>query len=126
MGEGENRATLDRFLHDALLDPGAEAELRTEDYVMEMPQSGERIRGRENMRAFQENFPVPPSVTVREVRGSGDLFVVEATNDYDGRVFDAVLILEFRDGRIARDTRYYAEPFAPPEWRAPWVERFER
>src|SRR5215217_2251210 len=28
-----------------------------EDYVMEMPQSGERFRGRENMRAFQEAHP---------------------------------------------------------------------
>src|SRR5215204_6294842 len=27
------------------------------DYVMEMPQSGERFRGRENMRAFQEAPP---------------------------------------------------------------------
>jgi hypothetical protein len=27
------------------------------DYVMEMPQSGERFRGRENMRAFQEVHP---------------------------------------------------------------------
>jgi hypothetical protein len=28
-----------------------------EDYVMEMPQAGERFRGRENMRAFQEAHP---------------------------------------------------------------------
>ena len=27
------------------------------DYVMEMPQSGERIRGRENMRKFQQAYP---------------------------------------------------------------------
>ena len=37
--------------------------LRHEDYVMEMPQSGERPRGRENMRRFQESrsetFPSP-------------------------------------------------------------------
>ena len=34
-----------------------------DDYVMEMPQSGERFRGRENMRAFQEAHPavVSPS-----------------------------------------------------------------
>jgi hypothetical protein len=29
-----------------------------------------------------------------------------------------------RDGKIWRDTRYYAEPFEAPEWRAQWVERF--
>src|SRR5215212_4575702 len=32
-----------------------------EDYVMEMPQSRERFRGRENMRAFQEAHPAAVS-----------------------------------------------------------------
>ena len=32
-----------------------------DDYVMEMPQSGERFRGRQNMRSFQEAHPTPPS-----------------------------------------------------------------
>ena len=49
-----------------------EYELRHEDYVMEMPQSGERIRGRENMRGFQEalarNLPNPPSIRIDRVR----------------------------------------------------------
>jgi hypothetical protein len=125
VGEQENRAVVERFLTDAKLDPAAEAALRSEDYVMEMPQSGERIRGRDNMRAFQEHYPVPPAVTVREIRGSGQLFVAEVTNDYEGRVFHAVLVLEVRDGKIVRDTRYYAEPFDPPAWRARWVEPME-
>jgi hypothetical protein len=33
--------------------------------------------------------------------------------------------VEFRDGTIWRDTRYYAEPFQAPEWRAQWVEPME-
>ena len=37
--------------------PEEEYNVRHEDYVMEMPQSGERFRGRENMRAFQEAHP---------------------------------------------------------------------
>ena len=36
-----------------------EYEIRHEDYVMEMPQSYERIRGRERMRDFQEAYPAP-------------------------------------------------------------------
>jgi hypothetical protein len=125
VGEQENRAVVERFLTDAKLDPAAEAELRSEDYVLEMPQSGERIRGRENMRAFQENYPAPPTVTVREIRGAGNIFVAELTNDYGGDVFHAVLILELREGEIVRDTRYYAEPFHPPSWRTRWVEPME-
>jgi hypothetical protein len=39
----------------------AEYELRHPDYVMEMPQSGERIRGRENIRAFRRPIPTRPA-----------------------------------------------------------------
>ena len=67
------------------LSPESEYRLRHEDYLMAMPQSGERIRGRDAMRAMQEAFPAPPSVTVRRVVGSGQVWVVEGTNDYQSR-----------------------------------------
>ena len=56
------RAILESLFGDGKLrlDAAAEHELRHEDYVMEMPQSRERIRGRDNMRAMQEAFPDPP------------------------------------------------------------------
>jgi hypothetical protein len=43
-----------RFLAEMFTHLSAEAEyeLRHENYMMEMPQSGERIRGREKMREF--------------------------------------------------------------------------
>jgi hypothetical protein len=107
------------------LSPEAEYELRHPDYVMEMPQSGERIRGRENMRAFQEAYPNPPTIQPRRVVGSGDVWVVEARSDYGGQIYDVALIVEFRGGKIWRDTRYYAEPFEAPAWRAQWVEPME-
>jgi SnoaL-like domain len=108
----------------ARLSAEEEYELRHEDYVMEMPQSGERIRGRDNMRAFQEAYPNPPTVQLRRVLVRDGLWVVEATSDYSGRIYQVVLIVELRDGRIFRETRYYADPFEAPAWRAPWVERF--
>lgn len=106
------------------LSPDAEYELRHPDYVMEMPQSGERIRGREAMRAFQEAYPNPPTIEPRRVIGSGNVWVIEGRSDYgDGQIFHVADIVEFRDGRIWRETRYYAEPFDAPQWRAEWVER---
>jgi SnoaL-like domain len=120
-----------RFLEELLtvLSAEAEYELRHEDYAMEMPQSGERIRGRENMRRFQEAFAsnaTPPSIRIRRVLVRDGLWVVEGVNDYgDGGVFDVVLIVELKDGKWWRDTRYYAEPFEAPEWRAHLVERME-
>lgn len=103
--------------------PEAEYQLRHEDYLMEMPQSGERIRGRDAMRAMQEAFPVPPSITLRKVAGSGQVWVVEGTNDYAGDVWHVVVILELgTEGSIIRDTRYYTQKSDAPSWRAEWVE----
>ena len=97
-----------------------------EDYAMEMPQSGERIRGRENMRAFQEAYPNPPNIQLRRVVVREGLWVAEVVNDYGGRrVYDVAMIPELKDGRIWRDRRYYAEPVEAPEWRVQWVERVE-
>src|ERR671921_2544425 len=121
----------EHFLTDLLSNHRPEEEYNVrhpDDYVMEMPQSGERFRGRENMRAFQRargNHAIPPrSLKLRRVLVKEGLWVAEAVIDYgDGRVFDVVLILELRDGKMWRDRWYFAEPFEAPEWRAQWVER---
>ena len=112
------------------LSPEEEYEFRHEDYVMEMPQSGERFRGRENMRAFQrsrDDHATPPeSLRVRRVLVREGLWVVEAVIDYGGgQALDVVVITELRDGKMWRDRWYFAEPFEAPEWRARWVERME-
>ena len=121
-----------RFLTELASDLSPEGEYRMrhpEDYVMEMPQSGERFRGRENMRAFQEAFTehsAPPSIQIKRVLVRDGLWVVESVVDYGGgRIMQGVAILEFKDGKVWRDTRYFAEPFEAPEWRAHLVERME-
>jgi hypothetical protein len=118
-----------RFLTELLSNhsPQEEYNVRHEDYVMEMPQSGERFRGRENMRAFQEAHPTPPSsIQLRRVLVKEGLWVIERVIDYGGgQVYDMVLILELRDGRMWRDRWYFAEPFEAPEWQAQWVERMD-
>ena len=106
------------------LDADEEYALRHEDFVADMPQSGERIRGRDNMRAMQLAFPPDrqPTFQVRRITGSGDVWTVEAVGDYGGETFFVVCVFEFRDGRILRETRYYPQPFEAPKWRAQWVE----
>lgn len=100
-----------------------EYEVRLPEYVMEMPQTGERINGRDAMRAMQEAFPTPPTLTLRRVVGAGHVWVIEGVNDYAGDVWHVVVVLELDDdGRIRRDTRYYTQRSEPPEWRAAWVE----
>lgn len=108
----------------------AEYELAADDFVEEWPQSGERIRGRDNARAINENYPAStgstPSFSVRRLTGEGSTWVAEGTIDYgDGTPVSYVGIVELRDGRVARITEYFANPFPAPEWRAKWVERME-
>jgi hypothetical protein len=92
---------------------------------MEMPQSGERSRGRQKMRGFQEAYPNPPTMELRRVLVRDGLWVVELVSDYGGQIYNPVLIIELKDGKIWRDRRYYSEPFEAPEWRAQWVEWME-
>jgi hypothetical protein len=124
--ERMNEQQAENFLVEMFTHLSAEAEYesRHEGYVMEMPQAGERIWGRENMCSFQEAYPTPPTIRLRRVVVRDGLWVAEGVNDYgEGKVFTVVAIFELRDGKIWRDTRYYAEPFEAPEWRAQWVER---
>jgi SnoaL-like domain len=120
----DNRLLLERYLA-GLLDAEQEYALRREDVVIDMPQSGERIRGRDHMKAMQEAYPGPPTITVRHIVGSGDVWVVEGRSDYSGRIYHVATIFEFREGKILRETRYYADPFEAPAWRAQWVEAIE-
>ena len=73
-----------RFLMELFSNLSAqeESELRDQDYVMEMPQSGECIRGREKMREFQKAYPTPPSIQLRRVLVRDGLWVVEEVNNY--------------------------------------------
>ncbi len=108
------------------LSPEEEYEVRHPDYVMEMPQSNERVRGRDAMRALQEAFPTPPSLRLRRVFGSGRTWVVEGVNDYAGDVWHVAAVFELaEDGRVLHDTRYYGQRSEPAEWRAAWVEPIE-
>ncbi len=126
----EQEAT--RLLTELTSDLSPEEEYRIrhpEDYLMEMPQLGERIRGRQNIRAFQDAFPyhsTPPSIRIRRVLVRDGLWVVESVTDYGGeQLFHGAAILESKGDKIWRDTRYFAAPFEAPRWRAQWVERMQ-
>lgn len=103
----------------------AEHEIYHDDVVVEYPQSGERICGWYNIQALRGHHSSKLGFTIRRVLGSGDLWVTEYMISYDGRPVYTVSIMEFRDGKVARETQYFADPFEPPVWQAQWVERIE-
>ncbi|WP_448071589.1 nuclear transport factor 2 family protein [Georgenia yuyongxinii] len=118
----ENRAVIERLVQ-CLNDKRVEVmdDLFHEDAVMDWPQSGEQVVGGDNRRAVYGAFPGLPTVTPRRMLSAGDLVVLEATLDYDGPVYKSVFVFELREGKIARETAYWAEPFEAPGWRAAWV-----
>ena len=118
------RAALDR--HWAASDANdflAEHHIYREDAVLEYPQSGERIRGRQNIQASRTAQPNQKRFTVRRIIGAGALWVTEFVLTYDGRPSYTVSIMEFEDGKVARETQYFADPFDPGPSRTQWVER---
>jgi hypothetical protein len=103
------------------------AGLIADGFVQEWPQSGERIVGRDDALAINRDFPGGlPNMRFRKMSEGGELAVMESELTYaDGSVYQGVSIIEIRDGRVVKETDYFAEPFPAPEWRAQWVERFE-
>jgi hypothetical protein len=118
--------------------------LRHAEWTAEWPQSGEIIRGTRHARAIMENYPggAPRYIKQRRLVGSEDRWATsplggafrvagEGENWWsewqmqypDGRLWSTVMLLELRDGKVWRETQYWAEPFEPPSWRAQWVER---
>jgi hypothetical protein len=112
------------------------------DAVFEYPQSGERFRGIENIRATFENYPgqgpgtsrleeiiggttyaLTPTYTVIGIDGSGDRGTAVIRIQYpDGSSWWGVNLYELRSGRISRSRIFFAPDFDPPDWRAPYRE----
>jgi SnoaL-like domain len=127
-------------------DLDAQSALLAEDYVLEYPQSGERIVGKVNRRAIIEHTPgrdsakvafgriigtddefvTSPMWNVIHLSGSGDEFQVTGTIRYpDGQNWHFVALATLRGGKIWRETDYFGPTFEAPEWRSEWVERMD-
>jgi SnoaL-like domain len=101
----------------------AEHEIYREDAVLDYPQSGERIRGRRNIQQSRFVQPNKKRFTVRRIVGGGDLWVSEFVLSYDDIPSYVVSIMEFREGKVAHETQYFADRFDPGPSRAHLVER---
>ncbi|MDH7794909.1 MULTISPECIES: nuclear transport factor 2 family protein [unclassified Beijerinckia] len=124
MEDREVRALLDR--HWAASDANdfeAEHQIYREDAVLEYPQSGERLRGRQAIQLSRAAQPNRKRFTVRRIIGSGDLWVTEYILTYDDQPSYTVSIMEFREEKVARETQYFGDPFTPGPSRAQWVEQ---
>jgi hypothetical protein len=100
-----------------------EHEIYHDDAELHYPQSGEWIRGRENIKQSRAVQPSNKRFSVQRILGSGDLWISEVTITYDGTPPYVVCIMEFRVGRVAKETQYFGAPFDPSPSRMHLEER---
>jgi hypothetical protein len=144
MSSPEPRAVFEAYLRAMMSgDSAALGALVHADYTETYPQSGELIRGLENLRAEITGHPggyqskgidrvvgsadrwvVTPSSTLVRIEGSGDTFTgVSKVHYSDGSDWYALMIGEIRDGRVWRVQTFFAETFEAPAYRASIVEK---
>jgi SnoaL-like domain len=100
------------------------AELLAPDVVYEIPQTRERIRGRDRYVTFNAEFPgdwhIAPRVVLADERNGVLLF------DWtlDGETSTAMAFFEFDGSVITKITDFWPEPYEPPPGREHLVERW--
>lgn len=102
----------------------AAGEFLHDDYVLEWPQSGERIHGTANFVAINENYPAHGrwEFTVYRILAEGDQ-VVSDVGVTDGVVTGrAITFSTIQNGKIIQQIEFWPDPFEPPTWRTEWVE----
>lgn len=127
MDETTARDAIERYWQAAdKQDFEAMGALFADDVLVEWPQSGERVHGKEACIKVFSSYPggSPKFRGLRRVMGSGNFWLTEAELEYPGpQNYLTVSVFEFRDGKIAHEIDWFAEPFPAPEWRMQWVER---
>jgi hypothetical protein len=107
----------------------AQYEMAAEDIINEFPQSGERFQGRDKIAAMNSSYAgstgTTPKATLRRILKPGEAWVVESTIDYgDGTPVSSISIIETGpDGKVVKQTDYFANPFEAPAWRSQYAER---
>jgi ketosteroid isomerase-like protein len=141
---GGNREALLR-LYDVLATGRVEEldAIMAPDVVTDYPQSGERLVGRENIKAMIANYPggslrtsprpqviggeerymMTPTFNLVKVQGGGDTLVGTVRSRYpDGSDWYVISVVHFHDGMIVRAQQFFAPVFEAPAWRAQWVQ----
>ncbi len=96
----------------------------SDDFVLEWPQSGERIRGRDNYAAMNEQYPAHGrwTFTINRLMGNQSEAVSDVTVSDGVQIARAISFFDRHDGKIIRMVEYWPDPFAARENRKHLVE----
>jgi hypothetical protein len=95
-----------------------------EDVVVDWPNTGERMCGRDNYLAVQQAFGEGWHVHVLRIVDAGNTVVSEVRVEREAERFFAASFFELEGGRIVHAVEYWSngEPEPAAEWRARWTE----
>ena len=100
------------------------AEVLHPDVVYEIPQTRERIHGRDRYVTFNAEYPgewhIEPHVVLGDDRNGSVLFLWTL----GGESSLAIAFFEVDDGKITKITDFWPEPYEPPPGREHLVERW--
>lgn len=92
--------------------------------IYEIPQSRERIRGRDRYLQFNQEYPGHWHLRAKVVIADEHRGVVWFEWRLGDRTEDAMAFFEFTNGLIARVTDFWPEPYEPPPGREHLVQGF--
>jgi ketosteroid isomerase-like protein len=99
--------------------------LLADDVVYELPQTRERVRGRDAYVRFNREYPGDWHLSVERAIGEGRHAATWTRFEVDGGAETGLCFFELNDaGLIARITDFWPADYEPPPGREHLVERF--
>jgi ketosteroid isomerase-like protein len=97
-------------------------------FVLEWPQSRERIRGAERFARLNREYPArgPWRFTIQRLVAGAAEVVTDVTVTDGAVTARAISFFTLENGRIARIVEFWPEPYAAPAHRAHLVEPLDR
>jgi ketosteroid isomerase-like protein len=94
-----------------------------EQVLYEVPQTRERVRGREAYLDFNITFPGDWTLEVVRVIADDVRGAAQIVLRVDSQAMPALVFFEFADGLVVRITDYWPESYEPPVRLSKFVER---
>lgn len=123
-GTEQSRAAVQRYF-DSLITRDWEtfAGLLTDDVRYELPQTRERITGKERYLRFNQEYPGDWELTVTRLVADGATAAATMNFTVGDEQLVGVTFFELDGDRINRVTDFWPEPYEPPAGREHLVER---
>ena len=98
--------------------------LLAEDIVYEIPQTRERVRGRDAYVEFNATYPGPWQAEIVRIVAEDSRAVSEVAFTIGEETSIGIAFFDLKDGRIARIVDYWPEPYEPPVRNTSQIERY--